>query len=354
VRLALLTEIPAPYRLPLFRALADEPDVDLRVLFLARTDPRRSYPSPAGDLGFPHEVLPGHGVVRGGRWTVVSRGTVRALRRVRPDVVVVGGWNQPAFWEALAFVRTHRVPLVTWVESTAGDARPGSRPGRLAKRLFVRASAAFLVPGAAAADYLRELGAAPGRIVVAPNASRLDAPPPREPPGEICRVLFAGRLAPEKGVDVLLRAVDGLPVELAVAGAGPERERLEAAAPANARFLGNLQPADLASAYAHADVFVLPSRSEPWGMVLNEAASAGLALVATDAAGAARELVEDGVNGFVVPAGDAGALRTALDRLAADPYLRARAGARSRELAARFTPEAWAEAVAGLARQLAR
>src|SRR5262249_57983488 len=75
VRIALLTEIPAPYRLPLFSALAAE--VDLRVLFLARTDPRRGYEFPA-DPGFPSQVLPGRGLERGGRWVVVNRGVVRA------------------------------------------------------------------------------------------------------------------------------------------------------------------------------------------------------------------------------------------------------------------------------------
>jgi glycosyltransferase involved in cell wall biosynthesis len=102
--------------------------------------------------------------------------------------------------------------------------------------------------------------------------------------------------------------------------------------------------------YASADVFVLPSRSEQWGMVLNEAAAAGLPLIATDAAGAAYELVDDDLR---VPAGDVDALRTALRRLAADPALREAAGERARERVARLTPEAWAEGVLELARRAA-
>jgi glycosyltransferase involved in cell wall biosynthesis len=94
-------------------------------------------------------------------------------------------------------------------------------------------------------------------------------------------------------------------------------------------------------------VFVLPSRSEPWGMVLNEAAAAGLPLVATEESGAAHDLVDG--NGYRVAAGDVDALRDALSSLAADSELRARMGARSRELAKRFTPEAWADGVASAA-----
>jgi glycosyltransferase involved in cell wall biosynthesis len=89
-------------------------------------------------------------------------------------------------------------------------------------------------------------------------------------------------------------------------------------------------------------------------MVLNEAAAAGLPLVATADVGAAADLVEDGSNGFVVRSGDEAALAKAMRGLAEDDDFRLRAGARSRELAAAFTPDAWAEGVVELATRLAR
>ena len=118
------------------------------------------------------------------------------------------------------------------------------------------------------------------------------------------------------------------------------------------RFEGPKDRDELVAYYRDADVFVLPSRSEPWGMVLNEAAAAGLPLVATEESGAAHDLIEEGVNGFRVPAGDVAALRDRLTRLADDPGVPRECGARSRELARGFTPEAWAEGVARLASEL--
>jgi glycosyltransferase involved in cell wall biosynthesis len=359
VNVALLTEIPAPYRLPLFRALAREEGIELRVLYLARSDPRRSYEFPAAEAGFEWEVLPGRGAVRGGRWLVFNRGVLSALRRLDPALLVVGGWNQPAYWQALAYARARRRPLVTWVESTARDSRFSSPVGRALRHAFVRGSAAFLVPGRAAAAYVRSLGVEEARIAVAPNAVdpvRFGQRPGQAPASgrdRHVRLLYVGRLSREKGLDVLFRAVADMAVQVAVVGTGPERKWVESEAPPNVVFLGQLDQEGVAAQYAEADVFVLPSRSEPWGMVLNEAAAAGLPLVATEAAGAAHDLIEDGVNGFRVPPGDPAALREALIRLTADPELRARAGERSRELAAGFTPEAWAGAVAGLARRLA-
>jgi glycosyltransferase involved in cell wall biosynthesis len=125
-----------------------------------------------------------------------------------------------------------------------------------------------------------------------------------------------------------------------------DERRLRTLADGRVRFEGARSRDALVSHYAAADVFVLPSRSEPWGMVLNEAAAAGLPLVATEESGAAHDLVEPERNGYRVPAGDVAALREALARLAADPALRARFGVRSRELSRAFTPEAWADGVA--------
>ena len=87
-------------------------------------------------------------------------------------------------------------------------------------------------------------------------------------------------------------------------------------------------------------------------MVLNEAAAAGLPLVASDVAGASYDLIEPGVNGDRVPAGDASALAEALRVLERDPALRQTAGTRSRELAARLTPDGWASAVSAYVRRI--
>src|SRR5204862_6104287 len=128
---------------------------------------------------------------------------------------------------------------------------------------------------------LLAVGVPETRITCAPNAvdAAIFGTVHRTDSDGRCRLLAVGRLAPEKGLDTLLRAAEGLPVEVALAGAGPDEERLRAAAGANVRFLGHVERDSLPALYAAADVLVMPSRSDPWGMVLNEAALAGLPLV---------------------------------------------------------------------------
>jgi len=352
MRIALLTEIPAPYRIPLFNALAEL--ANFRVLFLAQADPRRPFYEPHRDeWRFGHRFLPGRGLRSGRRWIVLNRGVLRELRRFQPEAVGVGGWNQPAFWEALAYCRMRRVPLLVWVESTARDSRRTAAPLELAKRLMIRGASGFFVPGRAAAEYVWSFGVPHERVALAPNAiddSLFGRAAVDRSGRSLCTFLYVGRLEPEKGLDVLLEAFEQVPGELVLAGSGSEEERLRSLASDRVLFLGPLDRDELLEWYARADAFVLPSRSEPWGMVLNEAAAAGLPLVASVEVGAAHDLIEHGANGFRVPSGDPLALAGALRRLADDEVFRREAGERSRELARRFTPEAWAKGVADLAR----
>jgi glycosyltransferase involved in cell wall biosynthesis len=337
-RVALLTEIPAPYRIPLFNALAER--VDLDVLFLAERNPLRPYRLHEDELRFRWEVLSGRDVAAGSRWVVLNRGVRKRVRSA--DATIIGGWNQPAFWTALAAP----APAHLWVESTLRDRRSGS--GGALKRALARRAAGFIVPGRASLEYVRTL-APSARVVTAPNAvdnELFGSGVARSDIEGIC-ILYVGRLAPEKGVDMLLRAAEGLDATVVVAGSGPEEARLRAIAPPGTRFLGNVERDDLPALYAGADMLVLPSLSEPWGMPLNEGAAAGLPLVSTDAAGAAYELIEDGINGFRVRAGEPAALQEALAVLVADDAFRRAAGEHSREIASRFTPAAWADAVAG-------
>jgi len=166
------------------------------------------------------------------------------------------------------------------------------------------------------------------------RADRLSA---RSNDGDVV-VLSVGRLVPEKGFDVLLRAIAKAGDErfrLVIAGDGPEASRLVDLAEelgVRMEMKGDLPEAALAAEYVAADVFALLSRHEPWGVVVNEAAASGLPLVLSDRVGAAYDLLRDGENGFPVPAGDVAAAAAALGRLAADAGLRNSAGARSREL----------------------
>ena len=152
-------------------------------------------------------------------------------------------------------------------------------------------------------------------------------------------VLCVARLGPEKRLDDLVRAVaaaDDRRLLLVLAGEGPERQRLERLAKEleiRLVLLGDVEWERIVELYVAADVFALLSERETWAVVVNEAAACGLPLVLSDRVGAAHDLLRDGENGALVPAGDVDAAARALRELAADPERRRAQGARSRALA---------------------
>ena len=161
-------------------------------------------------------------------------------------------------------------------------------------------------------------------------------------------ILFASKMQPHKRAGDLLEAYarlspDGIAEPAAYivfAGDGEERAYLERRARAlkwdSIRFIGFRNQSELPGLYDLCDVFVLPSEREPWGLVVNEAMNAGKPVVVSDRVGAGPDLVEEGVNGFVYPAGDVAALANRLRRLIDNADTRAAMGAHALEKVARL------------------
>jgi len=126
------------------------------------------------------------------------------------------------------------------------------------------------------------------------------------------RILYLGQLIERKGVEILIEAVKRTkdPLELIIAGSGPEREKLESKAEGDTRikFIGYVSESEKASLYTSADLFVLPTKLDPWGLVVNEALYFGIPVVTTEAAGA-KMILNDSQ---IVPPGDPEALQEAI------------------------------------------
>ncbi|HEX3455237.1 MAG TPA: glycosyltransferase family 4 protein [Gaiellaceae bacterium] len=354
-RVTFVSPEPTPYRAPLLDRIAASGEIELTVVYAARTVAGRTWTvEPEHRAVFLDGVtIPGlHGALR--HDYPVTPGIWRVLGESAPDCVVVSGWSTFASQAALAWCRVRRVPYLLLVESHDDGPKPGWR--RRVKETIVPTvvggADSVLVTGSLARDSVVSLGADPARVRVFANtvdverfgdqSDRLSARRDELRTGfglgqDDVAVVTVARLAPEKGIDVLLRAAGERPV--LVVGDGPERERLEALARdlgIRATFAGDRPLEGVLEVYVAADVFALLSSHEPWGVVVNEAAACGLPLVLSERVGAARDLLRDGENGFLVPAGDVDAAADALTRLASDPGLRERMGARSRELVRGF------------------
>jgi glycosyltransferase involved in cell wall biosynthesis len=360
VRLTMVLPEPTPYRTGMLDRLAERPDLDLTVVYAGSSVQQRTW---ALELRHRAVVVEGRRVPGAAHVLrhdyPLSLGVFGGLRGARPEVVVVSGWSTFASQAAVAWCRRQHVPYVLLVESNEREARPGWR--RAVKSAVVppviRGAAEVLVVGTAARESMLARGVDPGRISVVANtvdvtrfgraadglASRRDALRAEAGIGpDDVAVLSVARLAPEKGLDTLVRsiALAGDPrLVLLLAGAGPERERLAALAAGQGVRLVLLPetPWDrIVERYVLADVFALLSRHEPWGVVVNEAAACGLPLVLSDRVGAAFDLLHDGRNGVLVPVDDVAAAAEAIRGLAVGAERRRAMGAASREIVAEW------------------
>ena len=121
MRLVILTEIIAPYRIPVFNALAQREDIDLHVIFLAESDPKlRDWLVYKDEIHFSYQVLPSWRRKVAGHNLLLNRGLKKGLQRAAPAAILCGGYNYLASWQAMRWARRRRGPFILWVESTTG------------------------------------------------------------------------------------------------------------------------------------------------------------------------------------------------------------------------------------------
>jgi glycosyltransferase involved in cell wall biosynthesis len=334
MRLLVIDSIPTPYNVPFFAAVARCQGVTAHTLFLASRDSNRQWKIDSAPYAFDYRILPSlHAYIEPIELPLyIQWGLWTEMRRFRPHVIVIGGYHYCATLEVLAYAHIHQIGTVLWSGS------------HLLSGFFKRAWAdayrhwvitrfdAYLAYGTAARDQLIHYGAPAERVVVGFNtvdvhwfkdrANVLRRSIAREGP---LRLLFVGRLVHIKNVGALIAAVGhlqqrGFDVTLTIAGDGPLRHSLREQADRDAvrgvTFLGFRAGDELVDAYVNADVLVLPSLNELWGLVVNEAAACGVASVVSTRAGAAHDLIRDGETGFKFDPVVSGQLESTLERLA--------------------------------------
>jgi glycosyltransferase involved in cell wall biosynthesis len=352
VKVAFVSVVPSPYQRDLFRALAARPEVELSVFYLEAAAPDSPWPEKA--------LAP---------FEKVLRGTWLALGAARCHV----NWPLPALREFDVVVMNTLMSLTgQWLMRTSLRGRPwifwGERLNRGGALHSMLAAPLHRASGVAAIGSFAELdyrGRFPEprhfRIPYYCELAAFFAAPRRVRDDGTVVFLFCGQMIARKGVDILLAAFQRLArsARLLLVGREAELPALLAALPADARsritYAGFQAPEDLPRFFSQADVFILPSRYDGWGVVVNQALGAGLPIICSDLVGAGHDLVEDEVNGAKFHAGDADALAAQMERLVAAPELVEKWGAASREKARDWTPEVgagrWVEALASVLRK---
>ena len=369
------------YQDPFFRLLAADPEVDLTVLYCSTAGARTYRDADMGTaLKWDVEILTGyhhrflrnlvHDSNRG--WTRhINPGIVPALLRGRYEMVIfMLGWGSISALLGIITCRFAGIPFFLYGDSSFPPPETTTRQRVRARmmRFLFRNTTGFMVSGALNADYYRHYGGDPEHFFLLPWAVDNDrfAAASRFGPGEREAMrerlgirpdqtvfVFSAKLVERKDPMTLLRAYGQMPdrdrAAILFLGDGILREPLETYARdhglRHTHFAGFVNQSELPKYYGMSDVFVLPSTYEPRGAVINEAMACGLPVIVTGRCGSIGDIVLEGENAFIYPAGDAGALSAAMTRLAGDPALRERMARRSVEIIGRWTFQRGVEGV---------
>jgi glycosyltransferase involved in cell wall biosynthesis len=346
-RVIFITIVPSPYQRDLLGALASRGDVDLMVYYLEAASP--DSPWPEVPLRPFERIIPGLWIPIGGARAHVNWALPDLTDA--PLVVLSSFTSLTGQWLMRRALRGKK--WLFWGERLRRNS--GAKEfvqSRLAAPI-AKATGIVGIGRAAQDDYRDRFPHLPHfSIPYHCDLSAFFSHPRRSAPGGPIKFFFCGQMIPRKGVDLLLLAFErlvqrGLDVQLLLVGREADLPQFLELVSADTRsridYQGFQDPERLAEYFGQCDVFVLPSRYDGWGVVINQAMAAGLPIISTDAVGAALDLVENGCNGVRVPAGDVDALYGAMETVALNPPLARQWGDRSQQIARGITPEAGAE-----------
>jgi glycosyltransferase involved in cell wall biosynthesis len=297
------------------------------------------------------------------RWRMIRRLTWEVVK-AKSDLIVLPGYHRPEYWAMLAACIVTRKRRAVFCDSTARD-RPRRLVTSIPKRIFFALCDGYFGFGERSREYLMSLGAKREKIFVPCQAAALPRSFSRESAlderlagrsDDEPVFLYVGRLSEEKAVDTLLEAFAQVRATvpratLRIVGTGAMHDALQGMVDAlglrgAVHFAGSLQDEPLSREYFGATCLVLPSFSEPWGLVVNEALSHGCPAVVSDCCGCVPELIVEGKTGFSFEAGNVPELRDTLLLAMRQFADAAQTAAQCMQTIARFDPRSAAANIA--------
>lgn len=367
LRVVFLTNFIPPYRLPVLRALGSQLGA-LKTFVSTEMEANRSWASDwqglhvdiQRSLSFRKMQRHPNGFDQD-TYVHLPYDTIPKLAKFSPDVVISGEMGARTAQAVLYRLATPKSRLIIYADLSEHTELGCSRARTHLRRWMLRYADAVLVNGESGKRYVRSLGVPDSRLFCVPYATDISVY------GRQClerdlttvtNLLHVGQLIERKGIVKFIHTLSNWSekhpnrlLELILVGDGPLRSSIETLnSPLNLRIklISHVPYSEMPSIYSQADLLVLPSLADSWGLVINEAMAAGLPVLGSVKSQAVEELVNDGENGWVFNPDNPSETYLALDRaLSAPKETLARMREKARETAFSVTPNLAAERMLG-------
>jgi len=363
-RIVILHNIISPYKTLLFNELYKICN-EFKVLYMSARESNREWDIKKDELMFPHEIMFKGTLDRVNALRVAIK-TWGRLNSLNPDVLIIGGYSYAAYWAGLFWAKVNKKKIILWSSSNKEDHKRTFLK-ELVKSFLIQRCDAYNVYGTKSKEYLIKLGAKQDRIFIVGNNTDNafyynETMKWRKTRDTLCQeynmpahnFLYIGRFSKEKNIFSLLeaykKAIDmGDEWGLILVGSGPQKKAIEDYIQKqkirNVLLPGFQQKSEICKFFAISDVFVLPSVSETWGLVVNEAMATGLPVLVSDRCGCSKDLVKEGVNGFLFDPLDKDSLLGLMNKMTHGEIDLEEMGRHSLEIVKDFTPQRASEVI---------
>lgn len=356
MKILFLTNIASPYRIKFFNELGKV--VDLTVIFeRKRAKNRNDNWLKSKFNNFKAEYLSGIKISNDSSFSL----SILDWLKKDFDLIVIGGYSTPSGILAICYLNLKGIPFLLNVDGGIVNKEENIVKYNL-KKYLISSAFAWLSTGKEANKYLEYYGAKERMIFEYPFTSVKEKDILEsiisEQEKEKLRneidiegkniVLSVGQFIKRKGFDILLKAANGLDKDIGIyiIGGKPTQEYINIKNKfnlENVHFIDFMKKEKLIKYYLAADLFVLPTREDIWGLVINEAMSYGLPVITTNNCVAGLELITDNENGYIIPTENSVILREKIKKILRDEILKEKMGKNNLDKIKKFTIEAMAE-----------
>lgn len=327
-----LTNIPSPYRVEFFNELCNY--CDLTVIF------ERKYAADRNENWFSQENSNFNSIflngIKVGAEKALCPSIIKHINNNEYDIIVIGGYSTPTAMVAIEYLRLKKIPFV--LNTDGGFIKKDKINMKVLKKHFISSANWWLSTGKEANKYLEYYGANLAKTFIYPftsthNSEIVNSPSTKNEKQEIKKelgfndnkiILGVGQFIYRKGFDLVIEACSQINKKftLVLVGGGSEKkyyyELISNARLKNVEIVDFKKKEELKKYYKSADIFIMPTREDIWGLVVNEAMAQGLPIISTDAALSARQLVIDEKNGWIIQKNDISSIVKIVNRALED------------------------------------
>lgn len=331
IKALFITNVPSPYRVDFFAYLQNNyPEYEFHVIFSAAEMECRKWSVEMEQLQNYSFLKSKTLIIRkrfDDRYVYIPTGVEKALEQIQPDIVLAMEYN-PTILRAVHWCRKRKIPFISWTDGTLNSEKNIGKVQRMSRSYIIKRAAAFVASSTASKETQIAYGADEKKCFISYLTVDINKYLAKKERYNTKQLIYVGSLIQRKGLDLLLPALaeTSEDIRLVIVGEGQEQQALkeqitELDIVDRVTFMGYVEGEKLRELYKNSDAFILPTREDCFGLVILEAMCTSLPIISSKYADGARDLVEEGVNGYIVDPEDTEGLATVIERAFAEGKL---------------------------------